>query len=155
VFSLEAPVRWHVEVKFEKDLPGKVIIILVIRTDIRVNARVVVRIVWIVILVLGLGFMRGRDVVCHSGILGRVDAERRISSMSVLEHDHKTRGLVLLALCTRRKTILPWLCLQRNKREDERGKQTQRGSQIPITQRKLLAKKRRRGHRYVLYLAEQ
>jgi hypothetical protein len=135
MFSLEAPVRWHQDVKFEKHLLREEVVVWVIRTDVWVDAGIVVRIIWIVILFLGLGFMCGRGVVCHSGILGRVAAERRISSTAVLEDDQNTHSLVLLALCTRRKTILPWLCLQRMKRDAERGKQTQRGSQIPTTQR--------------------
>jgi hypothetical protein len=127
--SLEAPVRWHEDVKSEKHLLGKEVVVLIIRTDIWVEARVVRGIVRVA---------RSRDLVSHGGILYiRVAAERRISSISLLDHDHNTYSLVLLALCTRRKTILPWLCLQRKKREAERGKQTQRGSQIPTIQRKL------------------
>jgi hypothetical protein len=116
--SLEAPVRWHEEVKFKKHLLGEVIIILAIGTDIWIQAVVVGRVVRIA---------SGRDLASHGGVLSiSMAAKRRISSNTALDHNHNTHSLVPLALCTRRGTILPWLCLQRKKREAEMEKQTQR-----------------------------
>jgi hypothetical protein len=120
--SLEAPVRWHEDVKSEKHLLGKEVVVIVVinmRTDIWVEARVVRGVVRVA---------RSRDLVSHGGILYiRVAAERRIGSISLLDHDHNTYSLVLLALCTRRKNHFALVVSTKKEERSQKGKADTKG----------------------------